>query len=219
MPLKNILIITDSRGRGIGQYLKRETPENYKYKTVFLPGASLERVAVEVFQQYDRQQYDNCIVLAGICGLTEKFIIRGQRRLHYPTESAADKVNNILSTIHDLNTRLTHINIATIIPASLIKHFRYHNPGCELPIGLQDEDKRLLEDIELINREIKETNQAHERRTINLYARVCKNSLRKFRGQARTRRKSRFTDKDLTHDIHCNAALQKTCFELVKETI
>ena len=62
MPLKNILIITDSRGRGIGQYLKRETPENYKYKTVFLPGASLERVAVEVFQQYDRQQYDNCIV-------------------------------------------------------------------------------------------------------------------------------------------------------------
>ena len=161
-----------------------------------------------------------CVILAGICSLTEVTQIAGTKRIHYPLGSRSDKVSDVISTVKDLKRRYTNkINICTIIPASLVKYFNHHNQNKSLPPGLEDEQAALLEDINSINTVICQVNSP-ETTNINLSRRVLIQSKKKRQRIATEiyRRSLRFSDDQLPDGLHFSDTLKTTCFSLIYTT-
>ena len=208
----DVLVVTDSRGRGLSQLIHQEQRLNYwNIKVAYLPSSSLEKLAVEVIQEEARAHYDRIIIFGGICSLTEKVTIGREKRLHYTLDSNREqKVRGVIDTITDLYHRLPgKVSVCTIPPASLIKYYTVYNPGKDLPIQLEEEQEQLLEDIGNINNIIRDQNRLAEQKTINTASRVYKHSIKRYKNQNRTRRVTRFTDKDLPDGVHCTEKVKR----------
>ena len=208
----DVLVVTDSRGRGLSQLIRQERRFDFwNIKVAYLPSSSLEKLAVEAIQEEARIHYDRIIIFGGICSLTEKVTIGRERRLHYTLDNNRElKVRGVIDTITDIYSRFPgKVSVCTIPPASLIKYYTVYNPGKELPIRLEEEQDQLIEDIEYINNVIRDQNKSAEQKTINTASRVYKHSIKRYRNQNRTRRVSRFTDKDLPDGVHCTEKVKK----------
>ena len=218
-----IIILTDSRGRGLPEFIS-EHPESSDYNNIVkvLPGKNLNQIAIEAIQTISNLSAQNyyCVILAGICGLTEVTQIARNKRLHYPLDARSEKVSDITCTVRDLKRRyIDKINICTIIPASLVKYFRYHNQNRPLPPGLEDEQAAHLEDINSINTVICQVNSP-ETTNINLSRRVLIQSKKKRQRIATEiyRRSLRFSDDQLPDGLHFSDTLKTTCFSLIYTT-
>ena len=217
----NVLIVTDSRGRGLDQRIQGVPRLNACHiKTAFLPGASLERLAIETIQEAGRSEYDWLIVFGGICSFTEKVNYRGEKRLHYPIEKSEEKKTKAIETIEDLYRRFPNkANVCTIPPASPTKYFTTNNPGKSTPEGLEEEGKKLIEDLETVNNKIRELDIEKDQETINTSARVFKHSLKRYKKQTTYRRVTRFSDKELPDGVHFNVELGETIHYIIIENI
>lgn len=221
--LPTIIIIADSRGKGLEEFIDQH-PESNRFNNIvkILPGRNLNQIAIETIQSIsglNSQDY-YCIILAGICSLTEVTRIAGSKRIHYPLHSRDTKITDITGTIRDLKHRFADsINICTIIPASLTKYFNHYNPGKPLPEGLEQEQSALIDDINTINTEIINAN-SQTVTNINLSKRVLIQSKKKK--QRRTtesyRRIFRFSDTELPDGVHFSDSLKSICFSLIYET-
>lgn len=75
----NIILATDSRGRGLNTYLQKMNPfpPNWRVYLLFKPGASIERLSHEaqlLIQSFsDKTAPYHVVFMGGICNLTEKF--------------------------------------------------------------------------------------------------------------------------------------------------
>ena len=220
----NIIIICDSRGRGLQNFVDSHPESSNYYNTIeILPGRDINQIAINAIQTISNLSTQNfyCVIFAGICSLTERTTIAGTQRIHYPLNNRTNKVREVINTIRDLKQRYSNsINICTIVPASLNKYFQHHNPQVPAPEGLDAEQNALLEDIEEINQEIVNIN-AGAITNINLSKRFFKQAKRKRQKIASTiyrRRVLRFTDCDLPDGVHLSEDSKLTCFSLIYES-
>lgn len=217
----SVLVVTDSRGsdlRGALQPVKIGSPCNIK--VAFLPGANLEKIAVETIQEERRNYYSRIIIFGGICSFTDKVDTQEEKRLYYPLATSEAKKNRALETIKDLYRRFgDRINVCTVPPASLTKYYRVKNHTDSLPEGIEEEEKKLLEDIEALNDEIRTINQEAGVTTLNTSSRVYKHSLKRYKNKATTRRVSKFSDENLPDGLHFNRQLKERINSIVVDII
>ena len=106
--LKDLLIIvTDSRGIGIDNFISRNNLEDdFKIVTRVIRGCDLPRaanIARSLMQSYaHRNCY--CILFVGICSLTEKERSKSARAIRYPIKNRTTKLECITQVLGGLKT-------------------------------------------------------------------------------------------------------------------
>ena len=213
-----VLFITDSRGRGLRDYLYANPIHGVATECHYKPGANLEQLAIDAIQSLSNDRYDFCAIIGGICSFTELFQVGNEKRLCYPLESRAQKTRRAIETVRDLKGRFgSKIVIHTIIPASLLKFFFIKNQAVNFYHNIEREQNALLEDLEEVNDIITALNQRSGISTCNLSNRFTSHSLkreRQFPGRI-THRLSRFRDAHLTDGVHPNEDFRHKCFRAV----
>ena len=205
---KRLLIITDSRGRGVASALHKK-PALISTRTAIraIPGAKLNEIKDRIVLTEVFQQQDLIIVAGGICDFTVKTEHLGLKLLTYPGINIHEVLGQIETLRQNFGSRLI---IATIPPAGLIKYYEYKNPGRELPEELESQLKeqqtKLLEDLREINNYIKDSNREANVTNIDLNRMVTSTSIKHTFGQRY--RTERFTAKDLYDGVHANQALK-----------
>ena len=218
------IIIADSRGRGLEDFVgAHPTPVNHEYVFQIRPGKSLAQLApiiVSTLDNYDSEK-SYCIVLAGICGLTDKENNKGTKALRYKSAYRDDKVSCIIDTAKFLKESFNdRINICSIVPADLIKYFRLQNLDTDVPDCLILEQQALEEDINTINKVLLEINSS-KITNINISSR-CQIKSKKKRQRSGSkvlyRRVAKFTYAELTDGVHFSESLKNQAFTLIINT-
>ena len=217
------IFISDSRGRGLDDYIDRYPLPPY-LKPVFnvLPGTPIDKLKPVLENATANCDSYYCVIMAGICGLTERSWVDDQLHLNYPEDSRTQKVSNIVSTISEL--KLTHgnkLNICTIIPASLQAHFQHHNRIYDPPSDLEAQQQALENDVVQINNEIVRLNDG-QITNINL-SRRCLLKTKKKRQRSGSkivyRQLAKFSYNSLPDGVHFSTDLKEICFRLIREAV
>ena len=222
------VIITDSRGRGIHEYIDNQpTPENQQFVIKVQPGKSLAQLSPTIIDTLNDYDLDRvyCIIYAGICGLTDKTTNKslGKRVsvLRYQETYRSDKVNTNIDTAKFLKASYgEHINFCSIIPADLTAYFKLHNPSLQVPDYLATEQKALEEDVLAINKALLALNSSVQT-NINLCSRAqvkAKKKRQRSGSKIVYRRKARFSYKDFTDGVHFNNKFKEVLFDLILHT-
>ena len=224
---KNVLLISDSRGRGFDTYVERQDiPEGCRFFYIIEGGLDLRKIADKINQQHKYRKIEYTIVIGGICSLTEKLTTRGKNKVQYPVQNRAVKRDETIRIIDELKGKYKDkINICTIIPASLSKHYKVRNrvkssDAHKIP-DFSEDQAALLEDIEVINNHIKTLNASTGTPNIDFARRLYKNSLKCKRTGDKGRRKrvGEFCDSRLYDGIHLEEESSYKFFELIFNTI
>ena len=227
-PVYTTVIIADSRGRGIDEYLgSHPTPDDHQYVLKIKPGKSLAQLSptiIETLNSYDLEGV-YCIIFAGICGLTDRTTDKsGPKKLsilRYQETYRSDKITANIDTAKFLkSTYGVHINFCSIIPADLSGYFRYHNPSSPVPEYLAGEQKALEEDILTINKALLALNSSTQT-NINLASRTqIKSKKKRQRSGAKViyRRVTKFAYKEFTDGVHFTPKLSDILFDLIIHT-
>ena len=181
---------------------------------------AIANIAREILPNYSNIKH-YCVICAGICGLTEKATIDGHRCIRYPDSTREERVQSATTVIHDLTSRFeAHINIATIVPASLHKYFNFHNANVPIPESLQHEQDSLLEDVSSLNDMIVTSNKNFGITTINLCNKFLSKSKKKNRrtNTGSIRRVVKFKDDQLPDGIHFSDSIKEVCFSSIINT-
>ena len=206
---KKVLIITDSRGKGITDEINsRPSLASVKFDIKILPGVKLNDITQKIRTYSIYQKYDLIVVVAGICELTVKEVNQGLQILTYP----GSDIHEIITKLNALrDTYGSNLILATITPASLKKYFEHRNPTKQFPVEREEElksqQKALIEDIKEINSRIKESNAEANVTNIDL-ANLTQSRAIKYKF-GRRHRTTKFTDKDLYDGVHSNSVLRK----------
>ena len=222
------IIVTDSRGRGIDEYIgANPTPDDQRYVFHVKPGKTIAQLAPTIIDAINSHDIDYvyCIVSAGICGFTDKSIDKSMSPrasvLRYQDTYRSDKLRSNIDTATFLKNRYgNHINICSIIPADLTAYFRFHNPGLPVPDYLTSEQKALEEDVLTFNKALLELNSP-DTTNINLSSRAqVKSKKKRQRSGAKIvyRRVVKFSYKGLTDGVHYSTKLKDTIFGLILHT-
>ena len=194
--MARILVISDSRGRGIKHLLEEQTPHHWNivWEVQVLSGATLETIRKKVERGQRRSNWDCIIVIAGICNITRRKA-RGQNRyLEYKERKVVETIEAIDKLIDSLGN--ININICTITPASLKDYSEVRNNDPEL----ETEQKQLEEDITEINKHIIERNIRRDQTTVNL---AKLSQIRSLKKQGQTKKRIiKFNTKSLTDGVH-----------------
>ena len=216
----NLIVLTDSRGRGLKGYLETQLID-FTPVIKLLPGRSLQAIAIiakKTLPKYDQTNF-YCIIHAGICSFTIRTAVGHPTSLRYPFPDRDHKLREIIDTIAELKSIYkSRINICTIAPASLVKFFQLRHPGTPLPRGLEQEQNSLIEDIHMINSYIKQLNSDHGNPNINIGARFFSHSKKKSKKSKTTRRVTKFKDTHLVDGVHFSTEIRDISFRLIKTT-
>ena len=221
-----ILLITDSRGRGLKNLLNNSLNHKYEIFENILSGSTIETLADWIETETNRLGHlDAVILIGGICNFTSKETYRtchGQINIiRYQERIDTTQIRGRLEALIDqLQRRLI---IATIPPASLIKYLeeQERRRGIRIPEGergrlledLASQQRDLEWDIEDLNKWIIEKNKELAKPTLDFHNQVYKTSKKKQR--ARSRRVRKFCDEDLRDGVHPNhSLLVKLCMRL-----
>ena len=217
-------IVTDSRGRGLSDYLRGKQKisktefTTVQVQTACLPGATLDSIKVHLSQQIPRVRPDTIIIAAGICCLTTKTTLGGRRVLLYHIDKQAREstIHNICTGLRQICEDFTNENcrviLATIPPASIVKYFSTNNPGHQAPEYLDEEQQALLEDTEEINRYITEINSSNDLPTVDWDKYTYHESIKRRRSGTVRTKKRKFVDLNLPDGVHFSTKLQNQVF-------
>ena len=219
-----VIIITDSRGKGIEDYIKEnDLEDDFAIVTKVIRGCDVSRaahLARSLISSYQHRNY-YCMIFLGICSLTDISRTKRSRSIRYPDQTRVSKVQCIIEDLKGLKVDFgDRINYPTIIPASLAKFYAYSNPGKSIPADLPKEQNALLEDLNTINSWIKDTNlQSSITSTVNLSARFFSKSIKKNRKtkSGSKRRVEKLNDNHLYDGLHLDSSIRSTCFGLLFE--
>ena len=219
MTRKHILIVTDSRGRGLQPFLaSRISRQLAAIQVDVLPGATLETITAHLQSKIDRNT-DLTIIAGGICNFTQKCKENNEKLLAYHrTEGKVEHVKDLLVQVAgELQGKLA---IATIPPASLKRYYtRFNNK--EPPAALDQQQKELLQDIAEVNRDITTINKAANLKVIDLHTQCFSNSLdRKKKNRSNTERRRKIFNEHLLPDgVHPNSTLEHKWFSRYEQAI
>ena len=136
--LFKVLILTDSRGKGLEEVIKDRSldSQNIKPTIITRPGITLEHcVDIAITKGNDpTHQFDLIIIQAGICDFTVRNRQGNIKILNYIRNEQVAKIESYLVRLRqNLGSK---INVATIIPASLSKYLSFHQrfqPNINIP--------------------------------------------------------------------------------------
>ena len=217
LPLK-VLFLTDSRGRGLQQYIRS------KFSTVggfagsqleftslvsVHPGKTIDFLLAEAHRFEQFRVPDLTVFQGGICNFTHREQINNKQVLLY---SRKNQITEFLSVIYNIRQRYGNkALIATIVPACLIKFYTIINketPDRFMLKLLQQQQKDLLEDLKYVNTQIINGNKHLGVRTIDLHDKVFNVSLKKSKNKSKTRKLIRFVNTNLEDGLHPNEYLR-----------
>ena len=222
----NILIITDSRGRGLDGYLGERNNLNkllqdkivITAETVIKPGLKLEEAEREITRQClkTRRAFDHIFLLAGICNLTVKDHQTG--RVTYPNR---DVKENCIAVIDRLVENLgAKLHIATIAPVDLNKHYTFRNGEAHGDLELmKSQQENLVEDCNEINQHIVDININRRLPTIHWAKQCMLTTKKRDRRTKKLRTTKKFVPKHLFDGIHPNEELKCTWFKLTVDHV
>ena len=202
MPIA-VLVLGDSRGRGISGYLKQHLNDSHVYSKIS-PGVNYRGILenLEFFARKLRKQYSKviAIVIAGICNFTEKKV---NGEIQYTSSNKVEQAKQQLNNIWDYaQASDIHVVITTIIPADLQKANKYINKEryTEPQISLNS-------DIEEINQFILGSTRCGS--VLNLFREASLTSVKRFGKYRQKIRKFRKLHKTLLSDgVHPTKILQ-----------
>ena len=220
-----ILILTDSRGKGLEEYLqeKLSNSDNILCTVGVSPGARLEELFSQVDNSVGNNEYDYYIICAGICNFTEKVRVGQDLLLQYRPQQGA--LESIIGAIYEFKDRHRHrANIATIPPASLYNYNFYKNGETNwmYPVSFDEvrtQQVQLFSDIERVNNCIVEINTEQGVETINWAEKSYSTSLKRKRKGSTPKRKTIFREKDFQDGVHPTLRLQRVLFGRVYDII
>ena len=177
MYMNHIVIGTDSRGRGLREYITRSNffPQSHIHLGIF-PGGKFDHVSSKALQQVDgifRQDKlasVYCYVGAGICNLTTKSKFMHGTNINYVQNS--ENVANLKTTLSTSSTPHTKM-------AYMQKSFIYHlflclhtiksstsNQMYDMQDTISTEQAKLEEDLDSINDYISKINQDYRKTSV-----------------------------------------------------
>ena len=218
-----ILVLTDSRGRGLEKLCSHSEFDSLDVIVKVLPGKdlpSIAKIANELISKFSTTNY-YCVISAGICGLTVKAPCEGHRSLRYPTDTREEKIITNKTVINELFSKFgARVNITTIVPASLGKYFATYNPNVKIPECLQNEQLALEEDINKLNDIIVASNKERGVTTISICKKFQSISKKKNRrtNTGTQRRVSEFKDNQLVDGVHYTEHMKTVCFTSILNT-
>ena len=214
MYMNHIVIGTDSRGRGLREFISRKNyfPQCHIHLGVF-PGGKFSKVVSNVLDEVDRisrQQIStssiHAYVGAGICDFTTKTKYKKGSKINYIPNST-----NIYTLKHDIATyyHTTHFNdtyakILHIPPASLADYYDFYMP---LPLSdrhtFLSEQRHLEEDINFVNKYISNLNHKYRKRSVR-WDKELQKSKQKRKGRSKKVKVTITTPsyKDLYDGVH-----------------
>ena len=234
MSKPSILIITDSRGSGLGEYLRTtDFYTKYDSRIIVLKGATLQELASKLTNRRNpnikTRNWDTAFVCGGICNLTSKTTISHKHVLQY--QSKRENIQEICDFIHQVKHKYgSTINIATIPPALLTNYIHHHNKDTteeelntlETSINLEEQQDQLEQDIREINQKIIELNIKFGTETINWAEKTYSRSLKRKKTSQTDRTQAKITKlrKDILIDgVHCARALQHIWYKRLHQVI
>ena len=169
-----ILIVMDSRGRGLDQFIWENYP-NMDITTVIKPGYTMERLACETRQlvRHKGQVFDIICFAGGINNLTSKINQQNGFELFYMhSNTKVSSLKDCFSSLHHEFSSSFCVKFATIAPASLVKSREYAATlGVNSTVSkdaVLKMQKDLEEAVEDVNNTITEINLNANMRTIFL---------------------------------------------------
>ena len=191
-----ILLITDSRGRGLLTYIKEELSHlDYTLDEKIIKGATLDDIWKRLERTSRRTTWDVAIVVAGICNFTELQTNRKRQRYLQYTSRKSESTRQVIDSLFEAFGPKVHI--CTIPPASikLASKCREDDPSIE------DEQQKLIQDIEETNRHIINCNINRNFATIDLARQTYSSSVK-----GKNKKKLlKFTSKGLNDGVHPNS--------------
>lgn len=124
----NIIIASDSRGRGFPSYIHRfqPFPSHWQVSFICIPGAPIERLTHEVElhkKNLPEKSQSHIVFMAGICNFTKK--IKHQFGSEVLYNSSPQKIQSLTQIIqnsfHTLQSSNCSVKFSTIAPVSLCK--------------------------------------------------------------------------------------------------
>lgn len=199
-----ILLISDSRGGGLATEIRRNIDIDFIWEERVHKGATLDDILKKIERSQRKQRsttWDIILVVAGICNLTKRVLIKkGTQYLEYK-ERKAEHTNQVIDQLLDTNG--DRIHICTIPPADLGKYSSYRDDDPTL----KQEQGNLIEDLEQINRHIISRNILRDFATVDLAKQTYSSSLKK---QGSTKKRvSKFTGKGLRDGLHPDPEARK----------
>lgn len=192
----NIILATDSRGRGLNTYLQKMNPfpPHWHVYLLFKPGASIERLSHEaqllIQSSSDKTAPYHVVFMGGICNLTEKFKHQFGTEIVY--QHSSDKVQLLLHSIEkifhqiSLSTSFSStVQFATIPLVSIKKFKAYQSERGNLKSSKYSSDESAAQQealenyIRFINNKISEYKTNYNSSSIRLDKDVTKISIKK----------------------------------------
>ena len=219
------LIITDSRGKRLDEYLESHGQDNLDSHRLNIiaevsiqPGLKLEHCRREITRLCLRHRtpFDLIILTAGICSLTDRDA--QNRTLSYCNRAKKDNIVEwIDSLIAEFQDRL---HIATIAPADLHKYSASpHNAG---PVDINqylEQQKNLTTDCQEINDHIIAININRRQPTIPWAKQCMLTSKKRDKRTKRLRTITKFCANHLYDGLHPDEHLRDVWFKLVVQHI
>ena len=209
--MKHVVIYTDSRGRGLKEYIGREFNSNGVQTTIVSrSGAKLADLISEAEGALNRNRHIAYLVIsAGICDLTTR-VFGEVRVLRYIRNQ--ETIDSLKSQIAGIYTNFPdRINIATIYPASLQNYQQHHNRS-ELTAENKAEQDSLLSDIAELNKVIVSCNIETDKQTINLGGLFLRSSIKK----KEKKRVAKLNHNYLPDGVHPSDEAKEKCFTRFK---
>ena len=214
--LRKVIFVTDSRGRGLREFIKEDKFLLSPSEVIVTPGATINTLQ-EIIRQYD-DGTALIIVAAGICNLTQKFYKKGKPKVTYHriagVHEGDDSFN--LSVLKDQIRALKaayreRIIIATIPPGGLVNYSTYIDPevSTQEQLALSGQQLTLEEDIIKVNEFIFELNTSDNLPTIRLDKSLAVTSVKK------SSIKWKYKYNKLLDGFHPKDPLKKTWFKLL----
>ena len=218
------LIVCDSRGNKLGDllqsYIKEQegVRENWHAEVRAVSGANID----ELCKQLNVEKFNYYILAGGICSFTHREYKYGRPHISYDCnpvvrEIRIQAVKERLDALRQIHG--DRLNIATIPPASIEKHNVEKNPHLSFDeqylANVKKEQEALIEDLDIVNQYITESNIRHNVETINWKDYVYRSSKKRARSGNRDIRRitAKFNNTDLYDGVHFNKPLRERAFK------
>jgi hypothetical protein len=228
MSKPTFLIVCDSRGRGLKDYInKNENGLHLHFNVVvrIKPGKKLEELQLELTTQqpttrhFRERTWDHAIIAGGICNLTERTKEQGIKYLRYTRDEA--NIQGIIDNIRELRAKYNEkLNIPTIPPACLLNYYIKNNVGDLSDVEKNHHEQQqtaLEEDLERINSDIINVNATNQITTIHWAQKTYSSSLKKKRRRAEPDRIVKLKSSNLPDGVHPDETLKKLWFKRVTD--
>ena len=213
----NVLICADSRGAGLQDLITEArlnalgNTSQIKVKVVIevRGGAKIQELIDLAVARSNAHKCDFCIVIGGICNLTER---HREDRKQFLTYTDREKPHAVRAAIDRyINSSNIKIYFASITPASILKHYTHYNRG-EKPYQenlVKEQQENLIADCTELNNYIKAKNDEQQLPTLSLAGLTFISKRKRDHRTRKLKTLYRFNDRHLYDGVHLDAELKQ----------